>query len=256
MRSADDIDETALSYAEIKALASGNPLIKEKMGLDIEVSRLQLLKGSYLSQKYELEDSVISYYPKEIKQLSERMDGYMADDARVRENTPPGDAFVPMTLHGAQYDEKKEAGTALIEACKGMKSPDPVLVGEYKGFSMILSFDTFSHDWKLTLQGTLSHTITLGTDVFGNIQRIDNALNDLKDKADMCKNKLDTLKQQMETARIEAEKPFVHEEELSRKSARLAELNSLLNMDKHENERADDDPVPEQENESEHEMAR
>lgn len=256
MRSADDIDETALSYAEIKALASGNPLIKEKMDLDIEVSRLQLLKGSYLSQKYELEDSVISYYPKEIKQLSERMDGYMADDARAHENTPPGDAFAPMTLHGAQYDDKKEAGTALIEACKGMKSPDPILVGGYKGFSMILSFDTFSHDWKLTLQGTLSHTITLGTDVFGNIQRIDNALNDLKGKADMCKNKLDTLKQQMETARLEAEKPFVHEEELSQKSARLAELNSLLNMDKHENERADDDPVPEQENEPEHEMAR
>ncbi len=224
--------------------------------LDIEVSRLQLLKGSYLSQKYELEDSVLTRLPREIRQQTERIEGYLADIETLKENAPAGDAFPAMTLNGQIYADKKEAGAALIEACKRMRSPDPVDVGSYRGFAMILEFDTFSHEYRLALQGRISHKVTLGNDVFGNVQRIDNTLANMEENMQNCIKLRETAEKQMETAKAEAEKPFIHEKELRTKMARLTELNTLLNLDKRENERADDEPLPKPENEKEYEIAR
>lgn len=239
VRSAEDIDETALSYAEIKALATGNPYIKEKMELDTEVAKLKLLKSSFMSQKYELEDKVIKYYPQEIKRLTEKISGAEKDIALVNQNPKSDDNFPAMTIDGTAFREKEQAGKALIERCKAMTSADPVMVGDYRGFKMILSIDTFAKEHRMTLQGAQSYTISLGADVFGNIQRIDNALANISKLKTECEEKLTETKQQFEVAKVESTKEFPKEQELSEKMERLAALDALLNMDKHEPQTVD-----------------
>ena len=237
VRSAEDVDEQALSYAEIKALASGNPLIKEKMDLDIEVTKLKLLKSSHLSQRYALEDAISKTFPKSLAETQERLAGYGADIAAVKEHTAPNeDGFSPMTLAGKVYTEKKAAGAELLAMCQNMLTPEPTQVGSYRGLTLELSFDSFSQEYRLTMIGQLRHVVTLGTDVFGNIQRMDNLLESLPLKEQACREKLSELHNQLETARVEVLKPFPREEELQAKLARLEELNALLNMDKREPE--------------------
>lgn len=240
VRSCEDVDETALSYAEIKALATGNPYIREKMDLEIEVSRLKLVKANYLSQKYMLEDSLLKHYPKEIRLTQERINGYEADIAlyeRYKSEDFPG-----MLLYGTHYEEKKEAGTAILEACKAMTSPEPKEVGSYRGFTLLLSYDIVAKVFRMTLRGELSHTVELGSDIHGNIQRMENMLESLPSRLSACEKALATLKEQMDNAKAEVKKPFEQEHELSEKAARLAELNALLNMDKRENAALDAEP--------------
>ena len=233
VRSAEDVDEQALSYAEIKALASGNPLIKEKMDLDIEVSKLKLLKGNHLSQRYALEDAISKTFPKSIAETQERLIGYGADIITVREHTAPNaDGFSPVMLAGKVYAEKKAAGTELLALCQNMLTPEPMQIGFYRGLTLELPFDSFSQEYRLTMIGQLRHVVTLGTDVFGNIQRMDNLLESLPLKEQACREKLSDLHNQLETAKVEVLKPFPREEELQTKLARLEELNALLNMDK------------------------
>lgn len=236
VRSAEDIDETALSYAEIKALATGNPYIKEKMELDTDVAKLKLLKSSFMSQKYELEDKVIKHYPQEIQRLSEMISGDSKDIEVVKQHPKVDDKFQPMTIDGLGYCEKETAGKALIERCKAMTSPDPVVVGEYRGFTMILSIDTFQKEHKMTLQNTRSYSISLGADVYGNIQRIDNALENIPKLKAESEQKLEETKEQFEIAKVESQKEFPREQELSEKLTRLAALDALLNMDKRGND--------------------
>ena len=247
VRSAEDVDEQALSYAEIKALASGNPMIKEKMDLDIEVSKLKLLKANHLSQKYALEDAISKGFPKQIAETQARITGYGADIAAVKEHTHPnGDGFSPLTLAGVTYAEKKEAGAALLTMCQTMLSPEATQIGSYRGLSLELAFDTFAREYRLTMIGQLRHTVTLGTDVFGNLQRMDNALEGLPIKEQACREQLSNLQTQLETAKAEVQKPFPREAELNTKTARLEELNSLLNLDHKEPEIVDVEPDEDQ----------
>ena len=237
VRSAEDVDDQALSYAEIKALASGNPLIKEKMDLDIEVTKLKLLKSSHLSQRYSMEDAISKTFPKSIAETQERLAGYGADIAAVKVHTAPNeDGFSPMTLAGKVYTEKKAAGAELLVLCQNMLTPEAMQIGFYRGLTLELSFDSFSQEYRLTMIGQLRHVVTLGTDVFGNIQRMDNLLESLPLKEQACREKLSDLHNQLETAKVEVLKPFPREEELQTKLARLEELNALLNMDKREPE--------------------
>ena len=247
VRSAEDVDEQALSYAEIKALASGNPMIKEKMDLDIEVSKLKLLKANHLSQKYALEDAISKGFPKQIAETQARIAGYGADIATVKENTHPnGDGFSPLTLAGVTHADKKEAGAALLTMCQTMLSPEATQIGSYRGLTLELSFDTFAREYRLTMIGQLRHTVTLGTDVFGNLQRMDNALEGLPIKEQACREQLSDLQTQLETAKAEVQKPFPCEAELNTKTARLEELNSLLNLDHKEPEIVDAEPDEDQ----------
>ena len=247
VRSAEDVDEQALSYAEIKALASGNPMIKEKMDLDIEVSKLKLLKSNHLSQKYALEDAISKGFPKQIAETQARIAGYGADIATVKENTHPnGDGFSPLTLAGVTYADKKEAGAALLTMCQTMLSPEATQIGSYRGLTLELAFDTFAREYRLTMIGQLRHTVTLGTDVFGNLQRMDNALEGLPIKEQTCREQLSNLQTQLETAKTEVQKPFPREAELNTKTARLEELNSLLNLDHKEPEIVDAEPDEDQ----------
>ena len=247
VRSAEDVDEQALSYAEIKALASGNPMIKEKMDLDIEVSKLKLLKANHLSQKYALEDAISKGFPKQIAETQARIAGYGADIATVKENTHPnGDGFSPLTLAGVTHADKKEAGAALLTMCQTMLSPEATQIGSYRGLTLELAFDTFAREYRLTMIGQLRHTVTLGTDVFGNLQRMDNALEGLPIKEQTCREQLSNLQTQLETAKAEVQKPFPREEELTTKTARLEELNTLLNLDHKEPEIVDAEPDEDQ----------
>ena len=247
VRSAEDVDEQALSYAEIKALASGNPMIKEKMDLDIEVSKLKLLKANHLSQKYALEDAISKGFPKQIAETQARITGYGADIAAVKENTHPnGDGFSPLTLAGVTHADKKEAGAALLTLCQNMLSPEATQVGFYRGLTLELAFDTFAREYHLTMIGQLRHTVTLGTDVFGNLQRMDNALEGLPIKEQACREQLSNLQTQLETAKAEVQKPFPREAELNTKTARLEELNTLLNLDHKEPEIVDTEPDEDQ----------
>ena len=237
VRSAEDVDDQALSYAEIKALASGNPLIKEKMDLDIEVTKLKLLKSSHLSQRYSMEDAISKTFPKSIAETQERIAGYGADIAAVKAHTAHNaDGFSPMTLAGKAYTEKKAAGAELLVMCQNMLTPEAMQIGFYRGLTLELSFDSFSQEYRLTMIGQLRHVVTLGTDVFGNIQRMDNLLESLPLKEQACREKLSDLHNQLETAKVEVLKPFPREEELQTKLARVEELNALLNMDKREPE--------------------
>lgn len=247
VRSAEDIDETALSYAEIKALCAGNPHIKEKMDLDIDVSRLKLLKANHLSQRYALEDQIIKEFPQKIKSLEQRIEGYKADMAQLAQNTLPNeDGFSSMIMAGGTVTDKKAAGEAIIGLCKSMTNPDPIHIGEYRGFDMELFFDSFSREYKITLKHELRHTVTLGTDIFGNIQRLDNALNSFQEKLTACEAQLENTKVQLENAKLEVQKPFPQEDELKTKTARLNELNAMLNLDKRENEIVDGERAEEE----------
>ena len=242
VRSAEDIDETALSYAEIKALCTGNPHIKEKMDLDIDVQRLRLLKANHLSQRYALEDQIIKTLPQEIARYEQYIEGYTSDMDQLKENTHPNeDGFSPMEVEGTVYTDKKAAGSAILAACKAMTSPDPVPLGQYRGFSMDLSFASLTREFKVTLKGSLYYTTNLGTDIFGNILRLDNLLGSMEERINTCREQLENTKVQLENAKLEVEKPFPQEDELKTKSARLDELNILLNMDKRESEIVDGD---------------
>ena len=243
VRSAEDIDETALSYAEIKMLATGNPHIKEKMDLDIQVQKLRLLKSSFLSEKYALEDKIIKFYPQTIARLKETVECLEQDVQTAREHPKPADdRFVGMEVKGVSYSEKADAGKAIIEACKAMTSPDPVPLGRYRGFELELSFNTFDRVYEVKIKGKASRSIALGDDIHGNLTRIDNAIERIPEVLTAKKDDLDNTEKQFETAKIEVEKPFSKEEELKAKTARLDELNILLNLDKRENELADDAP--------------
>ena len=201
VRVADDVDETALSYSEIKALATGNPLIIEKCNLDMEVARLNMLKASHLNQVYALEELVYRKYPEEITRLTERIEGYEQDVALVADHPKAQEGFCGMEVDGKHYTEKEDAGKAIIDVCTRMTGSDAVLLGQYRGFSMVLAYDGRSNEYRITLKGTLSHTVTLGADVFGNITRLDNALENLAGRLQAEQNSLEETKTQLENAR-------------------------------------------------------
>ena len=237
VRSAEDIDETALSYAEIKMLATGNPYIKEKMDLDIQVQKLKMLKSNFLSEKYGLEDKVIKFYPQQIAYLKSRVEGLTKDVETAKLHPKPIDEQpLGMMVSGVSYSEKAEAGQAIINACKSMNSPDAIPLGEYRGFQMELYFDTMQRNYVVKLKGETSRDVPLGDDAHGNIVRIDNGIERFEETLADTKNSLENTEKQFETAKQEIEKPFAKEEELKAKTARLDELNILLNMDKKENE--------------------
>ena len=237
VRSAEDIDETALSYAEIKMLATGNPYIKEKMDLDIQVQKLKMLKSNFLSEKYGLEDKVIKFYPQQIAYLKSRVEGLTKDVEIAKLHPKPIDEQpLGMMVSGVSYSEKVEAGQAIINACKSMNSPDAIPLGEYRGFQMELYFDTVQRNYVVKLKGETSRDVPLGDDSHGNIVRIDNGIERFEEALADTKNSLENTEKQFETAKQEIEKPFAKEEELRAKTARLDELNILLNMDKKENE--------------------
>ena len=237
VRSAEDIDETALSYAEIKMLATGNPYIKEKMDLDIQVQKLKMLKSNFLSEKYGLEDKVIKFYPQQIAYLKSRVEGLTKDVETAKLHPKPIDEQpLGMMVSGVSYSEKAEAGQAIINACKSMNSPDAIPLGEYRGFQMELYFDTVQRNYVVKLKGETSRDVPLGDDSHGNIVRIDNGIERFEETLADTKNSLENTEKQFETAKQEIEKPFAKEEELKAKTVRLDELNILLNMDKKENE--------------------
>ena len=237
VRSAEDIDETALSYAEIKMLATGNPYIKEKMDLDIQVQKLKMLKSNFLSEKYGLEDKVIKFYPQQIAYLKSRVEGLTKDVETAKLHPKPIDEQpLGMMVSGVSYSEKAEAGQAIINACKSMNSPNAIPLGEYRGFQMELYFDTVQRNYVVKLKGETSRDVPLGDDSHGNIVRIDNGIERFEEALADTKNSLENTEKQFETAKQEIEKPFAKEEELRAKTARLDELNILLNMDKKENE--------------------
>lgn len=231
LRSAEDVDETALSYGEIKALATGNPLIIEKMNLDVAVNKLNLLKSDYLNQKYLLEDKISRYYPEKIAEYTERIEK-MARDIQTFKQTDRGkENFVPMTLQGKKYYEKKEAGEKLIALCHEAKMADNLQVGSWRGFALNLSFDRFEKAYIMTLQGEIKHYVTLGTDIYGNLQRMHNTLEKMPEVRDTLQMKLTETKKQLANAQKEVQKPFMYEEELRTKKERLDTLNALLSMD-------------------------
>ena len=232
VRCADDIDEAALSYAEIKALATGNPHIKEKMDLDVQVSKLRLLKSNYDSQRYRLEDDILVNYPKMITATEERIAGLKADQITAAEKVPKDNDTFTMEVGGKTFDNKKEAGLAIIAACSGMKAiHKDGEIGHYAGFAMSVHFDAFNNVFELTLKGKSSYKVEVGTDGIGNITRINNALAEIPNHLTKAEERLETLHTQMETAKIELAKPFAQEGELKAKEERLSELNALLNMD-------------------------
>ena len=232
VRSCEDIDETALSYAEIKALCAGDARIKEKMDLDVEVARLKVLKSDFESQRFRLQDDILMRIPERIAKTEESIAAYERDIETLNAHTAPDGEFGGMTVGGRFFTEKAEAGEAMIAACKQSKLSKPVDIGNYRGFSMVASFSGF--DYKLTLRGAASHTVELGTSVHGNLIRIDNALAHLPDRLEEAKERLQELHHQMEASKAELDKPFAEEAELTSKSARLAELNAALDMDGHE----------------------
>ena len=237
VRSAEDIDETALSYAEIKMLATGNPYIKEKMDLDIQVQKLKLLKSNFLSERYALEDKIIKYYPQRITALENRIEGLKQDVETAKQHPKPtDDRFVGMEVKGVFYSEKADAGKAIIEACKQMNSPDPIPLGKYRGFETELLFNTAERNYEVRLKGATSRNVPLGDDAYGNIIRLDNGIERFAESLSLAENDLENTQNQLETAKKEVQKPFIQEEELKTKLARLDELNILLNMDKRENE--------------------
>lgn len=240
VRFAEDIDETALSYAEIKALAAGNPDIIEKTELDTQVAKLKLLKQNYLSEKYELEDKVIKYYPNEIKRLENRIEDMKEDIEVFNNNNTPDNSFDKMNIKGTDFTERKEAGEKIIEICKSMTNPEPLEIGEYKGFKIILSFDTMDRKFYASMKNNLSYKTELGSDPSGNITRIDNVLNGIETRLSSIENNLEDTKKNYESAKKEIEKPFPQEEELKTKSKRLDELNIKLNLNNKEKEIIDD----------------
>lgn len=240
VRFAEDIDETALSYAEIKALAAGNPDIIEKTELDTQVAKLKLLKQNYLSEKYALEDKVIKYYPNEIKRLENRIEDMKEDIEVFNNNNTPDNFFEKMNIKGTDFTERKEAGEKIIEICKSMTNPEPLEIGEYKGFKIILFFDTMDRKFYASMKNNLSYKTELGSDPSGNITRIDNVLNGIETRLSSIENNLEDTKKNYESAKKEIEKPFPQEEELKTKSKRLDELNIKLNLNNKDKEIIDD----------------
>ena len=232
VRSCEDIDEAALSYAEVKALATGNPYIKEKMDLDIQVSKLKLLKANHTSQRYRLEDNIAKHYPMQITALKERLEGYRADIQTYAAHKPADKDDFSMKIGNRTYTDKKEAGAALIDMCRSAKQPNmAVTIGEFQGFKMSVSFDSFFSKFTVSLKGSLSHEVEIGADPLGNLQRLSNALEGMTGKMADVEQKLSNVEHQLETAKVEVTKPFAQEQELAEKLERLAELNALLNMD-------------------------
>ena len=243
VRVMEEIDGVALKYAAVKALATGNPLIIERCSLEAEVNKLKMLKSSHLSQRYELEDNILKTYPAEIKRLTEWIAGHEKDIVTVAAHPKStGDEFVGMTIAGRHITDKKEAGTAIIEACKTMTNPNPTPLGEYRSFPLDLFFDTFSKAYRIAIKGALTHTFDLSTDIYGNITRLDNVLDGLGTRLQTCREQLDTAKAQLETAKAEAEVPFSREQELTEKNARLAELTIALKLNTHDHEILDAEP--------------
>ena len=231
VRSCEDVDETALSYAEIKALCAGDERIKEKMDLDVDVARLKLMKASHQSQQFRLEDNLLRHFPEQIRQNESFVEGFTADMQTLAGHPHPVDGFAGMEVKGDLLTDKDNAGAAILEAFKDAKGMEPVPIGSYRGFAMSLTVEDFGRDFILTLKGKMNHRVTLGKDARGNLTRIDNALNAMPDRLQNVRNTLDALTAQMETAKAELGKPFPQEDELRTKSARLAELNAELNID-------------------------
>ena len=228
VRSCEDVDETVLSFAEIKALCAGDPRIKERMDLDLEVSKLKIMKVDYKSKQYRMEDDVLKYLPEQIKEAQGFINGIETDIQTLKQNTRSDGAFSGMVINGMTYTDKEKAGTALIDACKDISSADPVEIGSYLSFKMSVKFSSFTY--KLIIKGVVSYQVELGDDVFGNITRINNALGKIEDQLSAYKVKRDNLQQQMDAAQAELNKPFQYESELAQKSARLAELDAELNI--------------------------
>ncbi len=249
VRSCEDVDEAALTYAEVKALATGNPYIKEKMDLDIQVSKLKLMKANHTSQKYKLEDNIAKHYPQQIAILKERIEGMEADIQTAKANLPADKEQFFMKVGDKAYTDKKEAGTALVEMCKEMKTVNvPATVGEYAGFKMAVSFDSFNHKFVMNLKGQLSHNLEIGSDPLGNIARINHALESMPKQLSEAQTKLENVERQLETAKVEVTKPFAQEAELAEKLERLSALNALLNMDEKGDDAIGMDDAPEEEN--------
>ena len=240
VRAAEDVDETALSYSEIKALATGNPLIIEKCNLDMEVSKLNVLKASHMSQHYALEDMVLRKFPAELRELKGRIAGYESDAVRAAEHPKPSEGFVGIRFQGQQYTDKEAAGKAIIHFCTTAATTEPQEVGSYRGFGVSICYDAGKNQYRLTLKGVLSHIITLGADAIGNFTRMDNALEALAPRLEKLRGELAELNIQIENAKAELNTPFAREAELAEKSARLKELNILLNMDQKDRELLDD----------------
>ena len=237
VRSCEDVDEAALTYAEVKALATGNPYIKEKMDLDIQVSKLKLMKANHTSQKYRLEDNIAKHYPQQIAILKERISGMQADIQTAKAKLPADKEQFFMKVGDKAYTDKKEAGAALVEMCKEMKTVNvPATVGEYAGFKMAVSFDSFNHKFVMNLKGQLSHNLEIGSDPLGNIARINHALESMPKQLAEAQTKLENVEHQLETAKAEVQKPFSQEQELAEKLDRLSALNALLNMDEKGND--------------------
>ena len=241
-RIADDVDETALSYSEIKALATGNPLIIEKCNLDVEVNKLNMLKANHLNQRFALENLVLRKYPADIAKLAEAIAGYEKDVATAKAHPKPAEGFIGMEIKGTHYSEKEAAGKAIINACTDLQGSDSVPLGQYRGFFMSLQYDAAHTDYRLTMKGSMSHTISLGADIFGNITRMDNLVDGLAKELAEYQAALQDTRTQLANAKAEMETPFAKEAELAEKSARLKELNILLNMDQKDTELLDEAP--------------
>ena len=248
MRSCDDVDEQALSYAEVKALCAGDPRIREKMDLDVQVAKLKVLRSDYQNQKYRLEDKLLKHYPEEIQKAKNRI-AALKNDAQIADAHPQDkENFCGMTIKGMVFDEKKAAGERLMLACKEMPNADMMLLGTYRGFELNIRFDSFKNEHQIVLRGELSYPVPLGDDARGNITRLDNAIDNFTDRIADAENALQNLEQQKQAAEVEVAKPFAQEEELAEKSARLAELNALLNIDR---DRSSSQDAPEEAEETE-----
>ena len=241
VRSCDDVDEQALSYAEIKALCAGNPLIKEKMDLDVQVAKLKVLKADHQSQKFRLEDKLLTKFPAEIQEQTAKIAALKSDAEIAAVHPQDKENFCGMVIKGMTYDEKKTAGERLILACMELPNTEEQVVGSYRGFELSLRFDTFHNEHQALLKGTLKYPVPLGSDPHGNIVRLDNALSNFADRSTAAENELDTLRQQQAAAQVEVAKPFPQEEELAQKSARLAELNAQLDVDEKHHEPEQDE---------------
>ena len=248
MRSCDDIDEQALSYAEIKALCAGDPRIREKMDLDVQVAKLKVLRGDFQNQKYRLEDKLLKTFPEEIQKQKTRIAALQQDSQIAAAHPQDKENFCGMTIKGMVYDDKKAAGERLLLARQEMPNADMMLLGTYRGFELNIRFDSFKNEHQAVLRAELSYPVSLGDDARGNITRLDNAIDNFADRIADAENALQNLKQQKQAAEVEVAKPFAQEEELAEKSARLAELNALLNIDR---DRSSSQDAPEETEETE-----
>ena len=247
VRSCEDVDEQALSYAEIKALCAGNPLIKEKMDLDVQVAKLKVLKADHQSQKFRLQDKLLTKFPADIRETNAYIDGVKADAQLAAAHPQVQEGFCGMTIKGVTYDEKKTAGERLVLACSELPNAEEKVIGSYRGFELSLRFDTYRSEYQAILKGQRRYPVPLGTDPLGNIIRLDNSLNNFPERINSAENELATLHQQQAAAQIEVEKPFPQEEELTEKSARLAELNAQLDVDEKSHEPEQDEEEQEDE---------